>query len=562
MDISSLRQQHRTFTYQNFEYGITNQGLEIKFLFSISPNFEFEPRLILPGVSSELIGNLDIKHLENLIFHLGLAEIPSYWKLTCSPQIIIKATVSASGSSGSLSPIFSQEQLPFWQKLMIKGMGEFYFQNQIDFTDKNFTSCKIEPETQSHQLKSRLFNPDQQTSGSQANAELSLRSPSECSQTPSYLIPVGGGKDSALSLALLEENDKNFDCLLLATHTNHQTKTTTDIVLNPDPAAKRVAKVSSAQHVFQAHRFLDPLLLELNRQEFSQPGSNQPRLSSNQPRLSSDQPRLSSDQPQPDSNQPQPSPQQYLNGHIPFSAYLSFLSLLTAYIWNHQLVLVGNESSANQGNIQYLGTNINHQYSKAYEYEADFRQYIKQYLKSDAPNTGQQYASLLRPLNELQIARAFSRHPRYLSQFASCNVNQKQGSWCHHCAKCLFVYTLLYPFVDYSYLTNQIFRSDLFQNSDLAPLALSLAGYTQHKPFDCVGTFEESRVAFYLSINQWQQDHSGKDPSELPVVLKEIKLRLDRQTNLTKQADNLLTSWNQQHFLDSELESIIKSAIK
>lgn len=64
-----------------------------------------------------------------------------------------------------------------------------------------------------------------------------------------------------------------------------------------------------------------------------------------------------------------------------------------------------------------FGEKVNHQYSKTYEFENDFAEYSKKYLKANV-----KYFSFLRPLNEMQIAKIFSRYTKYHKVFKSCNV--------------------------------------------------------------------------------------------------------------------------------------------
>ena len=112
---------------------------------------------------------------------------------------------------------------------------------------------------------------------------------------------------------------------------------------------------------------------------------------------------------------------------------------------------LSNESSANESNVQ--GEKINHQYSKSFEFENDFRKYYNKYLKRNV-----EYFSFLRPLNELQIAMAFSKFEKYHTIFKSCNVGSKgaEWKWCCNCPKCLFVYIILSPFLYKQKLINFI----------------------------------------------------------------------------------------------------------
>ncbi|MBE5820529.1 MAG: hypothetical protein E7310_06960 [Clostridiales bacterium] len=158
----------------------------------------------------------------------------------------------------------------------------------------------------------------------------------------------------------------------------------------------------------------------------------------------------------------------YLNGHTPFSALLAFLSYLIAYLTNKKYITLSNESSANESNVE--GENINHQYSKTFEFEQDFRKYVEEYLHTES-----EYLSLLRPLNELQIAKLFSENEQYHDIFRSCNEGSKKTpwEWCCNCPKCLFVYIILSPFL-YKEKLVKIFKEDLFEKESLKKTFIEL----------------------------------------------------------------------------------------
>lgn len=218
----------------------------------------------------------------------------------------------------------------------------------------------------------------------------------------------------------------------------------------------------------------------------------------------------------------------YLNGHTPFSAYLAFLSVLCATLFDTKYIALSNERSSNEGNVKYLRKTINHQYSKSFDFEKKFRSYIKTYLTK-----GVEYFSFLRPLYELQIVRIFAQYPKYFSAFLSCNEAHKTtsgtkkptGKWCGKCAKCLFVWLALYPFVSEKQIAN-IFKKSLFQDKTLAPLLEELTGKKKFKPFECVGTTKESRAALSLCRQ--------KQRSEPP-------------------RNAILSSWNKQHCIPPTL---------
>ncbi len=386
MNFEQLRKKHPKFIYEGFDIIKNGKNLKITFDFLLEPNIKFNPVVIFPNISKKPEG------LENLVFNLGLVEMISYWKITCSPEIIVKA--------GKLT----EQQIAFWKDLIKKGLGEFFYKNNLDF-----------------------IIPDIISNGHSGGGR------SEKKSKKRNLILVGGGKDSAVTLEQIKKSGKEFNCLLL----------------NPTEAAIKVSKFGGCKNPIIIKRIIDPKLLELNKQG-------------------------------------------YLNGHTPFSAYLAFLSTLAANLYDYKNIVVSNEISSNEGNMEYHGQIINHQYSKSFEFEEKFREYSKKYLSSDS-----YYYSFLREFNELEIARQFAVLTKYHKIFRSCNRGFKQGIWCNQCSKCLFTYLMLYPFLD----PQNLFGKDLLSEESLAPIMkelLQLPG--KFKPFECVGTKEEVEYAMLLGI--------------------------------------------------------------
>ena len=188
------------------------------------------------------------------------------------------------------------------------------------------------------------------------------------------------------------------------------------------------------------------------------------------------------------------------NGHIPITAYLSTLSVIVAMLTEHTDVAFSNERSANEGNTTLHGKEINHQWSKSLLFEKAFQDYLENYVTKDV-----RYTSILRPLSELHIAKLFTEYPQHFSCFSSCNANWKiaeaaRGAtrWCGHCPKCAFAFVLFAAFLPKKTML-EIFERDLFAQDTLIPLYRELLGLEGIKPFECVGTPEETRAAFELA---------------------------------------------------------------
>jgi len=266
------------------------------------------------------------------------------------------------------------------------------------------------------------------------------------------LVPIGGGKDSAATLSLLPYSEENA-CYLL----------------NPRGSMELTASTAGygeGQWV-TPKRTLDANMLRLNQEG-------------------------------------------YLNGHTPFSAIIAFSGLLAAALYGKKDVVLSNESSANEATV--AGTDINHQYSKSFQFEEDFVNYEKAFLK-----TGIRYFSLLRPWSEIQIAAYFAGEEQYHSFFKSCNAGSKTDSWCCNCPKCLFIYLILAPFLSMEKL-NAIFGEDLSRKESLIPVMEQLIGLSEEKPFECVGSREEVNFAMTMVISRLE-----KEGTPLPALYKSYK---------------------------------------
>jgi len=409
-----LRTKYPKFIYKGYTYAIGESSLDIDFNFEIPGLSQFNPRWSIKKSESKIT---DPKDLELLIFNLGMVELISYWKLTCSPKIIINC--------GYLS----SEQIKWWKKLFIKGLGEFFYTNGISFNYDMFEFRCDNSQNNINFIKNPVAVAD--------------------NSNPKVLIPVGGGKDSAVTINLLENKADRYG-----------------YVINPRKACIDTLNASSIpedKYIF-VHRTLDPNMLRLNAEGF-------------------------------------------LNGHTPFSAMVAFSAVLTAFLNDIPYVALSNESSANEATV--LGSDVNHQYSKSFEFEADFVNYEKEYIKS-----GVHYFSLLRPFAEVKIAEFFSKYKEYHEIFRSCNAGSKLDIWCNKCAKCLFVYIILSPFLDESGML-KIFGENLLDKDELKPIFDKLIGIMPEKPFECVGSYNEVNAALQELLRQYE-----KNGMSLPVLLE------------------------------------------
>jgi hypothetical protein len=169
---------------------------------------------------------------------------------------------------------------------------------------------------------------------------------------------------------------------------------------------------------------------------------------------------------------------------------------------------MSNEHSASAANLSLDGIEINHQYSKSFEFERDFAQYVERLI---SPSIS--YFSLLRPLSEIEIARRFSKYLAYFGVFRSCNTAFRQAReargrhWCRNCPKCRFVFLALSPFLAKPDLI-EIFGGNLLEDETQREGFAELCGLRANKPFECVGeTSESAGVMSHLADHpDWRDD--------------------------------------------------------
>ncbi|HBL40538.1 MAG TPA: hypothetical protein DDY98_02790 [Ruminococcaceae bacterium] len=411
---TELRQKNKTFSYNGFSAVRTEQGITVTFDFALDGVCEFHPTTTVLTDNLNLLNDFDSPSAKSILFSLGMVELISYWKASCPETVFVRC--------GKLS----EDDVLWWKKLWWGGLGEFFFRNNIQTDFDSFVQVKSEGEEHTWQ---------------------------GCSTADFSLVPIGGGKDSDVTLSLLGERKGKIKCFTV----NDQAARTQGVL----------AAGLSEKDIVRTKRTIAPELLELNRQG-------------------------------------------YLNGHTPFSAIVGFLGLYCAYLIGATEVILSNESSANEASV--VGQEVNHQYSKSYEFEQDLNRYIETHFGNFA-----RYFSLLRCFNELQIAAQFAALKQYHSVFVSCNVGSKKNIWCGHCAKCLFVYIILSPFLSPEELTN-IFGSNLLDIEDLQNDFLGLTGQAESKPFECVGTVREVNAA----LAQTKKQYLARG-EKLPLLLRDYE---------------------------------------
>lgn len=274
-----LRERFASFLYKDFEVLRREDAYVVTFHYSIPGLCDFAPKWEFPV----RISKVDEGLLNRLFFHLGMVETISYYKCVCPKVLKVQC--------GHLS----KEQCRWWQKLYYNGLGEFLYRNGIEVKKEDLLEirCDIKAETPWHDEHSY----------------------------EGCLVPVGGGKDSVVSLELLKGEQ-------ITTYSVNGNQTTQNVI---DVCEHKIGD-------YRVKRTLDSRMLDLNKQG-------------------------------------------YLNGHIPFSAVVAFSTVIAAYLNGNRYIVLSNETSANETTVK--DSFVNHQYSKSFEFEQDFTWYFQTLTDSD-----------------------------------------------------------------------------------------------------------------------------------------------------------------------------------
>ncbi len=394
-------EHHDTFVFESSELDHASGRIELRY--SLDGRVRFTETLELPRYGRAKAPIDREEAIGRALHALHLFGGTSYYKTCCPRTIEVR--------SGALS----KGEAEFWNTVYEKGLGEFFFRNNMDPRGLiNFPHGK--------QGAGRSISPG----------------PSP-TLSPRLLVPIGGGKDSIVTAELLKAGGYDVTLLRMGRH----------------PLIEETARLAGLP-LLTIERHLSGTLFDLNAE-----GA--------------------------------------LNGHVPITGYLSALAVLTALLYGFDAVVMSNERSASEGNVQYLGTEINHQWSKSLEFERMFQRYLADFVTEDV-----QYASLLRPWSELKIAETFCRFRQYFPVATSCNANWRilrerpKERWCGACPKCAFAFALFAAFLPEEQLL-AIFGDNLFEAQTLLPLYRQLLGLEGFKPFECVGTPAETQAAFLLA---------------------------------------------------------------
>lgn len=169
------KRTHKQFIFEKYSFDRNTGTLSLIYLLD-QDRFEEKVHFPVTNINWE---NVNEEALDKALFNLHLAGGISYWKTTLPKEITIK--------SGNLDV----GQKKFWETLYTKGLGEFFFKNEIDFRDLINFPYFVE-----------------YVRGESVPIDL----------TKGVLLPIGGGKDSLVSAELLFKHKKEFTSFSVHAH--------------------------------------------------------------------------------------------------------------------------------------------------------------------------------------------------------------------------------------------------------------------------------------------------------------------------------------------------------
>jgi len=431
--------------FKFISYSFDKKEYELFLNYGFDDKYKFTEKIKFHNVKRAL-SEEDLSVINQIAFFMHIACGISYYKAFVPNKMIIE--------TGELS----KSQADFFYEFYHKGLGEFAWRNNVNLRDViNFEYSN---------------NP-------------SYNQASEIKLTDKFAVPIGGGKDSTVSLELLKE--KGEDIIAIAQG-------------RPRPIKDTIA-MSGIEDI-EFTRTICPNLIALNKE-----GG-------------------------------------VLNGHVPITGIYAFALALCGVLYDYDKVAMSNERSANVGNlVREDGFEVNHQWSKSLEFETMFNKFFKANLLKNF-----EYFSILRPLSELDIASRFAKLEKYYDVFTSCNKafridkSKRLDRWCGQCDKCRFVFLALSPFMEKSALVKAVGKNPLDEKEQLLGFE-ELLGLNNHKPFECVGEIEECVVAFTLIAekSEWKNDYVIKElASKINDKYSKSEIEAWKKEIFTKSEDHII----------------------
>jgi UDP-N-acetyl-alpha-D-muramoyl-L-alanyl-L-glutamate epimerase len=196
------------------------------------------------------------------------------------------------------------------------------------------------------------------------------------------------------------------------------------------------------------------------------------------------------------------------NGHIPVTAINSAILVCAALLHGFDAIAFSNERSASSANFVQDGFAVNHQWSKGIAFERALRSHLRSHLAADLDYFSALRPLSELAVTRLFAART-QYHDVFSSCNRNFRIlgDKPAERWCGQCPKCHFVFLALAPFMTKTALV-AIFGRNLLDQPELAADFDALLEVGAHKPFECVGEGRESRAALAALAEraEWRED--------------------------------------------------------
>lgn len=394
--------QFATFRFASFDLDRRSGESEFRFELVGSLHLEFTERLTFAMPQKPV--DVDWPRVEAVLPLLGAILGLSYYK------------VAAPGRYEVAVPGLSRPAIDYLAAALRQGLGEFAYRNRL----------------------SGLLKPEIVLEHDVSDARVPVAFPQSLLERP--LVPIGGGKDSVVSVESLRKAGLR----------------PTQFAVRPNPIIRRVAAAGGLPFV-EAGRLLDPLLLQLNSR-----GA--------------------------------------LNGHVPVTAMNTLIGVVQSLLLGLGPVVLSNERSASDPTLVWDGIPINHQWSKSLEAELLLEDALAAQLgyRGVSFSLLRPYSELRIASN---FSRISGYDTVVVSCNRAYRLGSGDVSWCGDCDKCRFIFLVFAPFMTPERLVG-IFGKNLFDDAAQVAGFRELLGLGSHKPFECVGEEAECSVAMSLAVRQ------------------------------------------------------------
>lgn len=423
-----MRDKYENFIFEDYQFDTETKRLTLDY--SFDGKVKFQEEIIF---DFEFVNQYDQEELENALFSLWIMAGISYFKAAIPPNIIIK--------KGGLT----ESQKAFFQKIYTHGLGEFFYQNDIDIVGTiNFNELEI--------------------SGSklQKNPVIKInQSPiSERNELTGYssIVPLGGGKDSLTTIELLKDQGIQFET----------------ITVDSDERFQAVSKLIGGPHI-EIKRTISPELIRINKEGAL---NGHVPISSIWAFIFVVTAILKGKQNIILSNEHSANEEttEYMGMPInhQYSKTLEFEQDLQTYI-------AKNISS----NIHYFS--FLRPLTELHIAQIFCSEIFDKYKDNFSSCNGN-----FKIVNKVKGKRG--KEEELIEKF----------QWCSKCPKCAFVFTIFSPFIDREELI-KLFDHNLFNDPELTNTFHDLLGLTDSKPFECVGEVMEVRKAMCMAREKFPE---------------------------------------------------------